>query len=582
VGVAACFAVGVYAVWPAGKTRLQPPDVRSLADPPAAVAADALPELGEEEKAYLWEIEHHGNLLSKHGFRPLADALNRADAKALAELLSADFIGQLMARPREVRMRNELVDVVRQEDTGQPPELLDRNQFIARLLSYRQPFTLAPKVQLSLQALAPVTRGVLDGPWQGTCICRIWGETRPGEPREVTLSLRYQLPRPTQENLARKGWLRGCTIAQSQVAHSKRWLLRDVTAERGLDVAPLHDNWRVDPKQAWITSGGVYVCDYNRDGIPDLLITDLNRISLYQGLPGGKFADVTNQVGLPRRPAGPHPSAMIAAFADLDGDGWEDVLLGGVLYRNDQGKRFIPVTSTNLRLPVDAMGVAVADYDGDGQIDLYIIRVGQPNPSSWLSGKTGVPEGNLLLRNKGNWQFENVTLFAGVGGGQRSTFSAVWLDANNDGRPDLYVINEFGDGILYLNRGDGRFREQPLTQQPTDFGSMGVTCGDIDNDGNIDIYTANMYSKAGSRIIGNLRPDTYSEEIMAKIRRFTTGSQLWHNRGGLAFEPLGSSWQVASVGWAFGPALVDLDNDGFLDLYATCGYMSRTRTEPDG
>jgi hypothetical protein len=115
-----------------------------------------------------------------------------------------------------------------------------------------------------------------------------------------------------------------------------------------------------------------------------------------------------------------------------------------------------------------------------------------------------------------------------------------------------------------------------------DFGSMGVTCGDIDNDGNIDIYAANMYSKAGNRIIGNLRPDTYPERVMDRLHRFTTGSQLWRNRGGLAFEPLGIPFQVNSVGWAFGPALMDLDNDGFLDIFATAGNISRSRTEPDG
>jgi hypothetical protein len=136
--------------------------------------------------------------------------------------------------------------------------------------------------------------------------------------------------------------------------------------------------------------------------------------------------------------------------------------------------------------------------------------------------------------------------------------------------------------VLYINRGDGTFRPCSLSNGPNDFGTMGATAGDIDNDGNIDLYCGNMYSKAGSRVIANVRPGTYPEKVMAKIRTFVKGSELHLNRGGLRFEQKGQPWQVADAGWAYGPALVDLDNDGWLDLYATCGYISRSRSEPDG
>src|SRR6185436_10979479 len=116
--------------------------------------------------------------------------------------------------------------------------------------------------------------------------------------------------------------------------------------------------------------------------------------------------------------------------------------------------------------------------------------------------------------------------------------------------------------------------EHALAHGPSDFGTMGITCGDINNDGHIDLFSANMFSKAGTRIINNLKPGTYSDEIMAKLRRLVAGNQLYLNRGDLKFDALGKEWAVHDVGWAHGANLIDLDNDGWLDLFCTTGFVS--------
>jgi hypothetical protein len=549
--------------------------------------------MDDAQREYIWTIEHHGLLLAKQGFGALGKALAQHDRTALTSIFAKNFSGDLLGETHSVHADTAYAEVVRLQPTSGRRQGVLRGPFIDMLLGYRDRFHSSPKVQFALMSFAPVKEGNLNGLWEGTGQLRLAGDTGHGNPGEIILTLRYGTVLPTKPHLRAPGWLRYATVEQAQIAVAKHGpLMHEVTKDWGIDINRLHDNWRGPRTSPLTNTGGVYLCDYNRDGILDMLVTDVNGITLYQGrLDGGhfQFVDVTEAVGLPTA-WNPGQGQQLNAFVDLDGDGWDDLILGGTVYHNEArpgapgGRGFRDYSlMTNLHLPADASGISVADYDGDGRLDLYVTRPGHGKADSWLSGTSGEPErGNLLLRNLGNWHFEDVTAQTGVAAGNRSAFAAVWLDANNDGRPDLYVINEFGNGLLFINQPDHTFIAKPLTDQPTDFGSMGVTCGDIDNDGNIDLYVGNMYSKAGRRVIGNVRPDTYPDSVMNKVRSLVNGSQLWRNRGGLHFDPEGQALQVNGCGWAYGPALVDLDNDGFLDIYATCGFISQSRTEPDG
>jgi hypothetical protein len=554
------------------------------AEGPAPEPAAEIP-LPEKEREYLWDLEHHFQLLSQRGFSKLAAALKQANDAKLRKLFAEKFDGAVASQVREIQHVSGEVQIVRQESQGQPLQPANRDEMVDLLLKHRKDFAKPPGVSISVISLSPQKRYQLDSPvWEGTAALRMWGETSAKAPKEVALSLCYRLARPSDELFKKDGWLQMCHVLQTQVARSPHYLFREVAAERGIDPKLFHDNWTSPSEPRRTQTGGVYLCDFDRDGILDMLVVDVKGCRLFKGLDGGKFKDVTRASGLPMEP--PEDLSPVA-FADLDGDGWDDLILGEKVFQNvpDKrgGRRFLDVTKkTNLRFPPYCSAVSIADYDRDGLLDIYTTAPGEAMGGSWVSGKSGDGRTNQLFRNKGNWQFEDVTKASGTGGSNRSCFSSVWLDANNDGWPDLYIINEFGNGLLLVNQGNGKFKEVVLSKNQVEFGAMGVNCGSFANDGNIDIYSANMYSKAGTRVIGNMRPDAYDADVMSSIRHFVTGSQLWKNNGKLKFERKGQDWQIHSVGWAYGAALADLDNDGFLDIYATAGFISADRNEPDG
>jgi hypothetical protein len=565
----------------------------------AAAVTDRLAlSIPEAEREFLWALEHHGNLLNKFGFRRLGAALAEDEDESLRAMLAPDFEARLFAESREARVDGGAFAAERRERGGEGDRRLSATEFVDWLLALRSRFSPPPKFEFGISALSPVSRDDLDGPWRGTCKMRLWGFAGEASPAETVVVMKFQVVRPDEKRLKKPAWFLACSIEQVGAADAKEFLFRDTATARGLEPSRFYDNWKEEEKFGH--TGGVYACDYNRDGCVDLLVTDRNQpwVFFYQGSADGTFRDVTREAGLLSEsgepPKGVRADADTCAFIDFDNDGWEDLIfLGGSLYRNIDGQRFEPWTHrTNLfdviygayRNHMDPGAILPADYDGDGLIDLYVVRAGKlRNPEAgWIDEEPLREAGNQLLRNRGNGRFEDVTRRTGTAGGGRSVFTAAWLDANNDNRPDVYVINEFGKGLLLVNETNGPFREVELVDGVADWGSMGLAAGDFDNDGNIDVYAANMYSKAGNRVVGSLAPGLYSDEVMAKLRRLVQGSRLYRNQGHLQFTEVGRSFQVHDVGWAWGTAMADFNNDGWLDIYATAGYMSRDRAKPDG
>lgn len=543
-------------------------------------------QLPEAETARLWELEHRANVLGEYGFRRLKSALTDNDPAALLALLTSDFHGTFADSGDSVELQGETVRAHRVLNGGQSSaEQLAAKDFVERLLELREPIDSVFGCNIGVKRIGPVDRDDPAGPWETTAQLWLRGDSE-GSRIETTAIFRLRTPQPKKAHLAENPWIRQWTILETSFARSDRAAFRDVTAEAGLDVTRLHDNW--DSQKKINNLGGVYVCDFNQDHVADVLVTDVNPTgnTLYVGQPDGTFRDVTNLIGVGR--IRQVSLAMgNAAFVDLNNDGWVDLLhTEGGIWENRGGTEFIERTNdSNLfevldRRNVEVKAVGVADYDRDGLLDLYALRRNEM-PTSWLES-TGKGPGNVLCRNLGNWQFEDVTEQTNTGGHQHLIFTTVWLDYDNDSWPDIAVINEFGDSFLYRNVHGKRFEKVDPDPNKSDFGSMGVDVGDVNNDGLIDLYIAGMYSKAGSRVIGNLDPKAFPQSVMDRLHSLIDGSELYLNQDGQSFAAAGYANRVHDVGWSWGPTLADFNNDGWLDIYAPSGYMSRDRNRPDG
>ena len=110
-----------------------------------------------------------------------------------------------------------------------------------------------------------------------------------------------------------------------------------------------------------------------------------------------------------------------------------------------------------------------------------------------------------------------------------------------------------------------------------------VASGDLDNDGTAEIYVANMYSKMGRRIVGQVSDNDYPPGVYPRLQGACAGSRLYRlNKDASNSTEFSEQAGVNQVGWAYAPAMADFNNDGMLDLYATCGFLSVDRTKPDG
>lgn len=336
------------------------------------------------------------------------------------------------------------------------------------------------------------------------------------------------------------------------------------------------------------TGSGVAWIDYNRDGFPDLFFVNGTTIEgfpsgqaptnrLFRNNGDGTFTDVTTRAGLVHSGWG-----QGVCVGDYDDDGWDDIFVTyygkNLLYHNNGNGTFSEVAE-KAGVAGDPSrwntGCAFVDYDRDGRLDLFIANyVDQgpdfrllPQPGSgqfcqykgipMACGPRGLKTGrNFLYRNNGDGTFSDVSEKAGIlVPGNHYGLGVVTLDYDNDGWEDLYVACDSAPSILYHNNRDGTFTDLALMAGVALSGDgeaqagMGVTAGDYDEDGFLDLAKTN-FSDDTPNLYHNNRDGTFTE---------------------LTFES-GIGNHPNYLGWGIG--FIDYDNDGWPDLFMANGHLS--------
>jgi enediyne biosynthesis protein E4 len=283
---------------------------------------------------------------------------------------------------------------------------------------------------------------------------------------------------------------------------------------------------------------------------------------------GLHFTDVTESSGLATCGYGNGVAA-----GDYDNDGRTDLYVASLganrLLHNDGGGRLTDVTERSASDdPRWSVAAAFFDYDRDGWLDLWVVNYLDFNVAShkYCTGPTGTrdycdptafrPVRDRLLRNRGDGTFEDVSTAAGIDAEGRAGMGVVTADFDGDGWIDVYVTNDGMANQLFMNRGDGTFREDGLlagcavNAEGAAEASMGVTAGDFDGDGDEDLFVTHL------------------------IRETNT---LYRNEGGGFFSDATESLGLGTPSWGvttFGTQFVDYDNDGRLDLVAASGGVT--------
>jgi len=330
------------------------------------------------------------------------------------------------------------------------------------------------------------------------------------------------------------------------------------------------------PQNSGFVWKGAAAADVNNDGWVDLFITGLTQNYLYLNDGKGRFRDASGEAGVKALASGSGP-----LLADIDNDGDLDVFIAAVgpqvLLENrlipDGTLRFEDVSAeSGVAVTATGFSAAAADVNMDGRVDFYVASYnayGRVTPNSWSAATNGTPNLLFVSQPKGGYREEAAKW--GVADG-RWSYAAVFADLTEDGRPDLYVANDFGEKGFFVNQGT-TFRDEARERGVLDPGNgMGVAVGDYNNDGRLDLHVTNMSSTAGNRILGRMYPGAKpGEQVLVKL---ASGNAMFENLGAGRFKEVTQEVGGLSGMWAWGGGFFDFDNDGVEDLFSPNGFIS--------
>jgi hypothetical protein len=326
---------------------------------------------------------------------------------------------------------------------------------------------------------------------------------------------------------------------------------------------------------------GAAVGDLDNDGLVDLVVTSEEGNSLYLNRGDSTFDDVAESARIREV----HGDVVAPLLLDFDNDGDLDLFLSAIgnqlLFENrlePDGRLEFWDISHESGVAVAAVGFSAvaADIDGNGYADIYVTsynRYGQVLPDHWDGATNGTP--NLLFVNNEDGTFEEVATERGVAD-DRWTYAAGFADIDRDGDLDLYATNDFGGGNSLFINNDGTFVDRAEEHGVSDGGyGMGVSFGDYDNDGDLDLHVTRMSSTAGRRILNRIAPvELPSRE---RLEELALGNSLYENTGAGSFVDVSAQAGPFPAGWAWGGGFFDLNNDGLEDLFTPNGFISGSK-----
>ncbi|MBG6110508.1 hypothetical protein IWX84_001387 [Flavobacterium sp. CG_9.10] len=344
----------------------------------------------------------------------------------------------------------------------------------------------------------------------------------------------------------------------------------------------------------YYNGGGVALGDINNDGLADIYFTsNQGKNKLYLNKGGNKFEDITAKAGV----EGQSDWNSGTVMADVNGDGFLDIYVCAVvgingfeghneLFINNKDNTFTESAAQyGLDLDNYSSSAAFFDFDGDGDLDMYLLNHAVHSESSFgnaeIRNKRNYECGDKLFRND-NGKFVDVSEKAGIFGGANGYGLGLAIsDFNLDGYPDIYVCNDFHeDDYYYLNNGDGTFTESLKKHfGHTSRFSMGVDVADINHDGFPDIMTLDMLPEDEKVLKSSLGDDNVQ---MLKLRTEKLGYHYQYTRNMLQLNQAGNNFKetallsgVAATDWSWSALFADYDQDGEQDLFVSNGIPKR-------